>query len=70
VPVPVVGLIGCGHIGRFHSRNIRGSFRSELVPGEYAAVCDRDLDRAGSFAAITGSRTVANDSAEVFGCPG
>ncbi|MCC7087632.1 MAG: hypothetical protein IT295_00625, partial [Dehalococcoidia bacterium] len=48
MPVPVVGLIGCGHIGRFHSRNIRGSFRSELVPGEYAAVCDRDLDRAGS----------------------
>ncbi|MCZ7576142.1 MAG: Gfo/Idh/MocA family oxidoreductase [Dehalococcoidia bacterium] len=70
MPVPVVGLIGCGHIGRFHSRNIRGSFRSELVPGEYAAVCDRDLDRAGSFAAITGSRMVTHDPREVFGLPG
>lgn len=70
MPVPVVGLIGCGHIGRFHSRNIRGSFRSELVPGEYAAVCDRDIDRAGSFAGITGSRSVTGDAVEVFGLPG
>jgi predicted dehydrogenase len=70
VPVPVVGLIGCGHIGRFHSRNIRGSFRSELVPGDYAAVCDRDIERAGSFAAITGSRLVSADPADVLGFAG
>lgn len=70
MPVPIVGLIGCGHIGRFHSRNLRGSLRSELVPGDYAAVCDRDIDRAGSFAAITGSRTVTGDAAEVFDLPG
>jgi predicted dehydrogenase len=67
---PVVGLIGCGHIGRFHSRNLRGSLRSELVPGEYVAVCDRELARAESFAAITGARTVSADAAAVFERPG
>lgn len=67
---PVVGLIGCGHIGRFHSRNLRGSLRSELVPGEYVAVCDRELARAESFAGITGASTVTHDAAEVFGRPG
>lgn len=70
MPIPVVGLIGCGHIGRFHSRNLRGSLRSELVPGEYVAVCDREHDRAASFAAITGSGTVTADPAEVFDLAG
>jgi predicted dehydrogenase len=66
VPTPIVGLIGCGHIGQFHSRNIRGSLRSELVPGEYTAVCDRELERAESFAGITGARHVTAEAAEVF----
>lgn len=70
MPLPVVGLIGCGHIGRFHSRNLRGSLRSELVPGDYSAVCDRVVDRAESFAGITGARTVAGDAAAVFDSPG
>jgi len=70
VPIPVVGLIGCGHIGQFHSRNIRGSFRSELVPGEYAAVCDRELGRAESFAGITGAPVVSADPATIFQAPG
>ena len=61
MPLPVIGLIGCGHIGRFHSRNLRGSLRSELVPGEYVAVCDREVERAESFAAITHASTVAED---------
>ena len=63
---PVVGLIGCGHIGRFHSRNLRGSLRSELVPGEYAAVCDRDPERAEGFARITGSRLSSSNPGEVL----
>ena len=50
MPEPVIGLIGCGFIGRFHSRNLRGALRSELVPGEYVAVCDREIERAESFA--------------------
>lgn len=66
MPVPVVGLIGCGHIGRFHSRNLRGSLRSELVPGEYIAVCDREIERAESFAGITGATTVSASAIDVF----
>lgn len=70
MPVPVVGLIGCGHIGQFHSRNIRGAIRSELVPGEYVAVCDRMVERAESFAAITNARVVADDADAVLNTPG
>lgn len=70
MPEPVVGLIGCGHIGRFHSRNLRGSLRSELVPGQYVAVCDREVERAHSFAAITGATTVSGSAQDVFERPG
>ena len=69
MPQPVVGLIGCGHIGQFHSRNLRGSLRSELVPGEYVAVCDRVVERAESFANITGATTVTADAETVFSTP-
>ena len=67
---PVVGLIGCGHIGRFHSRNIRGVLRSERIPGEYAAVCDRVGERAQAFAEITGARLVTDTADDIFGDPG
>ncbi len=70
VPVPVVGLIGCGHIGQFHSRNVRGVLRSELVPGDYRAVCDRDIERAAGFAAITGAPVIAGAASDVFATPG
>ncbi|MBK7724406.1 MAG: Gfo/Idh/MocA family oxidoreductase [Dehalococcoidia bacterium] len=70
MPQPVIGLIGCGFIGRFHSRNLRGSLRSELVPGEYAAVCDREVSRAEAFAALTGAKTVTSNAAAVFDRPG
>lgn len=70
MPIPIVGLIGCGHIGRFHSRNLRGALRSELVPGEYAGVCDRDIARAEGFAAITGSRCVTSNAEELLALPG
>jgi predicted dehydrogenase len=64
-----VGLIGCGHIGTFHSRNIRGVARSELVPVDYAAVADNDRSRAEAFAAITGA-AVAADATALFDTPG
>jgi predicted dehydrogenase len=48
-------LIGCGHIGRFHSRNIRVALASGAVEGTYAAVCDRIPARAEDFASITGA---------------
>ncbi len=63
---PVIGLIGCGHIGQFHSRNIRGSLRSELVPGQYIAVCDREVERAESFAGITAASIVSHDATTVI----
>ena len=70
MPLPIVGLIGCGFIGRFHSRNIRAALRTELVPGDYAAVCDHVAGRAESFAAITGARVVADNAERVFTTPG
>lgn len=70
VAIPTVGLIGCGFIGRFHSRNIRGTLRTELVPGRYAAVCDRDITRAESFAAITGVELVTPDATDLLDAPG
>jgi predicted dehydrogenase len=70
MPEPVVGLIGCGHIGQFHSRNIRATFRSELVPGAYTTVCDRVLDRAESFAGIVGAKVVSAEAETVFATSG
>ena len=70
MPPPVVGLIGCGFIGRFHSRNLRGVIRTERVPARYVAVCDRVVERAQSFAGITGAEVVADDAEVVFGQPG
>jgi predicted dehydrogenase len=70
VPVPVVGLIGCGHIGRFHSRNLRGAIRSGVVEARYPAVCDRDRARAEAFAAITGAELVTDDPEELLAFPG
>jgi predicted dehydrogenase len=64
-----VGLIGCGHIGQFHSRNLRGSIRSELVPADYVAVCDREIERAESFAVIVGATTVTSDAMAVLDVP-
>jgi predicted dehydrogenase len=64
-----VGLIGCGHIGTFHSRNLRGVVRSELLPLEYVAVSDRLPERAGQFAALTGAEVVARTS-DLLDLPG
>ena len=69
MPEPVVGLIGCGTIGRFHSRNIRAVANSELVPLEYAAVTDRVPERAASFASLTGASATASAD-EVLNRPG
>lgn len=70
MPVPVVGLIGCGHIGRFHSRNLRGAIRAGVVEARYPAVCDRDRARAEAFAAITGAELVTDKPEELLSFPG
>lgn len=61
-----VGLVGCGHIGRFHSRNIRAVARSELLPVEYVGVADLDSSRTQEFASITGVDVVAGTAEELF----
>jgi predicted dehydrogenase len=64
-----VGLIGCGHIGRFHSRNIRAALATGAVEGRYLAVCDREAERAQQFAAITGAAALAS-AEELLATPG
>jgi len=58
-----VGLIGCGHIGTFHSRNIKDVQSRGLADIHYDAVCDRDIARAEKFAAVAGC-ALATESAE------
>lgn len=69
MPSPIVGLIGCGTIGRFHSRNVRAVSRSELVPVRYAALADRLPERSAAFAEITGANAVSG-AREVMEHPG
>lgn len=61
-----VGLIGCGHIGTFHARNIKDVQSRGLVDIEYLAVCDRNLERAESFAAIAGCPVVTDRPEDVI----
>src|SRR3990172_10497849 len=69
-PPPLrVGLIGCGLIGRFHSRAIRGLIRLGLVDARYAAVCDLDEGRARSFAEAAGVPRVTTDASEIIDSP-
>jgi predicted dehydrogenase len=64
-----VGLIGCGFIGRFHSTGIRAAIRRGLVDADYISVCDTNIERARSFADVTGARIVTTDAYEVIVSP-
>jgi len=66
VAAPIVGLVGCGHIGRFHSRNIRAVAQIESLGVAYTAVCDRELDRAEGFSSLTGATLATAEAAEMF----
>ncbi|HEX7038247.1 MAG TPA: Gfo/Idh/MocA family oxidoreductase [Pseudomonadales bacterium] len=61
-----VGLIGCGFIGAFHSRNIKDIQSRGLADVRYQAVCDRDRARAERFAALAGVPLVADRAEEVI----
>lgn len=52
-----VALVGCGHIAEAHLRSLRKT-RGVTV----AAVCDRDLDRARTFATRHGLRNAFEDT--------
>lgn len=61
MPPLKIGLIGCGFIGQFHSRAIRGISRLGLLDIDYATVCDRDEKRARSFAELAGATMITTD---------
>ena len=61
-----VGLIGCGHIARFHSRNIRDVQTRGLVDIDYHAVCDRDIARAEAFGSVAGCALVTDEPDDVI----
>ncbi|MEQ8859870.1 MAG: Gfo/Idh/MocA family oxidoreductase [Pseudomonadales bacterium] len=61
-----VGLIGCGHIGTFHARNIKDVQSRGLVDIDYHAVCDHDIERAETFASIAGCALATEDPADVI----
>lgn len=61
-----VGFIGCGHIARFHARNVRDAIARHGMPVSYDAVCDLDRSRAETFAEIAGCSLVTSRAEEVI----
>ena len=61
-----IGMIGCGFIGQFHSRNLRNLVRSNAVPALFVAVCDKRIERAEAFARLVGATQVSSDAAELI----
>ncbi len=64
-----VGIIGAGFIGGFHARAVRGLIKMGLVDAEYVAVCDRDADRAQTFARLGALRFWTTDPDELITSP-
>ena len=61
-----IGLIGCGHIGQFHSRNIKDVQSRGLADISYDAVCDLDIARAERFATIAGCSLASESAADLI----
>ncbi len=65
-----IGLIGCGHIAKFHARNLRDAItriqHGQGIDLRYHAVCDLDVNRAHNFAAIGGCELVTADAQVVL----
>jgi predicted dehydrogenase len=66
---PRVGIIGAGFIGRFHARAVHGLIRMGLVDAEYVGICDRDEERARSFAKTAGLSLCTTNPDELIGSP-
>lgn len=64
-----IGMIGCGFIGQFHSRNLRHLVRSNSVPVKFVAVCDRNIERADAFARLVGATQITTDAAALLASP-
>ena len=61
-----IGFIGCGHIAKFHARNVRDAINRHGMDMAYHAVCDLELDRAKTFAEIAGCSLVTTQAEEVI----
>lgn len=61
-----IGLIGCGHIARFHARNLRDALARPGIDMTYHAACDLDIERARRFGEIGGCELVTTEAAEVI----
>ncbi|MEM8769884.1 MAG: Gfo/Idh/MocA family oxidoreductase, partial [Pseudomonadota bacterium] len=61
-----IGFIGCGHIARFHARNVRDAIGRHGVDASYDAVCDLDRACAEAFAEIAGCSLVTTDAEAVL----
>jgi predicted dehydrogenase len=61
-----IGLIGCGHIAKFHARNVRDAIARHGVDAVYDAVCDLERARAEAFAEIAGCSLVTTDARAVI----
>lgn len=61
-----IGFIGCGHIARFHARNVRDAISRNRIEAVYDAVCDLQIDRARSFAEIAGCSLITTQAQEVI----
>ena len=66
---PRVGIIGAGFIGRFHAWAVRGLIQMGLVDAEYVGVCDRDKQRAQSFAQVADLSLCTTDPDELISSP-
>ena len=66
---PKIGIIGAGLIGRFHARAVHGVIKLGLVDAEYVAVCDREIERAQSFASIANLDMATSDPEELIASP-
>ena len=66
---PHVGIIGAGLIGRFHARGVHGLTKLGLVDARYVAVCDRQLERAETFARIADLDLATDDPEELIASP-
>jgi predicted dehydrogenase len=61
-----IGFIGCGHIAKFHARNVRDAISRHGIEMNYDAVCDLELERAHAFAEIGGCSLVTDQAHEVI----
>jgi predicted dehydrogenase len=61
-----IGIIGCGHIAKFHARNVRDAIARQNLDLQYDAVCDLEIERARNFADIAGCSLVTTEAEAVL----